>query len=124
MSNRVFTVVSGGQTGVDRGALDAALDGGCRCAGWCPEGRCAEDGPLATRYPLRELPGGGYRERTRCNVRDSDATLIIHFGELSGGTALTLRDCQALGRPHLLLDAEQLPLSAALRAVSRFVAEC
>lgn len=100
-----IVIVSGGQTGVDRGALDAALEAGTPCGGWCPQGRLAEDGAIPARYPLRELPGGGYRERTRRNVEDSDATVVIHFGELEGGTALTLDLCRELGRPHLVVDA-------------------
>jgi len=70
-------VVSGGQTGVDRGALDAALDLGFPCGGWCPEGRQAEEGVIPARYPLNELIGGGYEERTQKNVEDSDGTLVI-----------------------------------------------
>jgi len=72
--------ISGGQTGVDRGALDAALDVGAPCGGWCPVGRKAEDGVIAPRYPLVELPGRGYLPRTRRNVLDSDATLVVTFG--------------------------------------------
>jgi hypothetical protein len=60
----VKKIVSGGQTGVDRGALDAALHYDFPCGGWCPPGRKAEDGPIPTAYPLSEMPKGGYRERT------------------------------------------------------------
>ena len=70
-------IVSGGQTGVDRAALDAALALGMRCGGWCPAGRWAEDGPIDPRYPLRETPSGDPAQRTEWNVRDSDATLIL-----------------------------------------------
>src|SRR5210317_1948565 len=87
VSDARLRIVSGGQTGVDRGALDAALTLGRVCGGWCPEGRLADDGPIPARYPLQELPGGGYRARTRRNVRDSDATLIVTFGAPTGGTA-------------------------------------
>jgi hypothetical protein len=93
---------------VDRGALDAALAAGFCCGGWCPEGRLAEDGVIPKQYPLRELSGGGYENRTVENVRDSDGTLIIHFGSVTGGTRLTVEACGALGRPYLLVDGAQL----------------
>ena len=82
-------IVSGGQTGVDRGALDAALECGVPCGGWCPKGRRAEDGFISDRYPLKETDSTDYRQRTEWNVRDSDGTLILHRGPLEGGTALT-----------------------------------
>jgi hypothetical protein len=99
-------LVTGGQTGVDRGALDAALAIGFPCGGWCPTGRRAEDGPLPRRYPLRELPDGTYADRTEQNVRDSDATLILAPARLTGGTRLTLDCCKRHARPHLVA---QLP---------------
>jgi hypothetical protein len=68
-------LVSGGQTGVDRAALDAALELGVPCGGWCPKGRRAEDGRIDGRYPLAETPSADYGERTRRNVGDSDGTL-------------------------------------------------
>ena len=116
-------IVSGGQTGVDRGALDAALDCGVRCGGWCPQGRLAEDGRIPDHYPLREL-AGGYVERTRRNVEDSDGTLIIHFGALTGGTLATLEFCVALGRPFHLVDGNDVPASEAAAGVRRFVEGC
>jgi hypothetical protein len=98
-------VGAGGQTGVDRGALDAALYFGMPCGGWCPEGRQAEDGQISGRYPLTELPGAGYLARTRKNVEDSDATLIVTFGPPIGGTARVLEHCLRVGKPHLVIDA-------------------
>lgn len=79
-------IISGGQTGVDRGALEAALEAGIECGGTCPAGRKAEDGIIPEIYPLTELESTVYSDRTRKNVIDSDATLIIHFGRLEGGT--------------------------------------
>jgi hypothetical protein len=111
-------IVSGGQTGADRGALDAALAAGFPCGGWCPEGRLAEDGVIPGRYPLRELAGGSYEDRTVANVRDSDATLIIHFGPITGGTRLTVEACEQLGRPCELVDASMTPAQAAERAAA------
>ena len=117
LSGRALKIVSGGQTGVDRGALDAALAAGAPCGGWCPRGRRAEDGPIPARYPLVETDSPDYTVRTRANVADSDATLIIAFGTPSGGTALTIDYCQELDRPWLLIDAEQeAPAEAAVRA--------
>ncbi len=117
----MLKIVSGGQTGVDRAALDVALEFGLPCGGWCPEGRLAEDGPIADRYPLRVLPGGDYRARTRANIVDSDGSLIVYFEEPEGGTALTLRFCLELGRPFKLLDGEEIPPRRGALALARFV---
>ena len=97
-------IVSGGQTGVDRAALDVALDLGIPCGGWCPLGRLAEDGPIPGRYPLGETASAEYAERTRLNVRDSDATLILTRGAPTGGTAYTIEMAKQLGRPILVVD--------------------
>jgi hypothetical protein len=114
-------IVSGGQTGVDRGALDAALEAGGPCGGWCPQGRVAEDGTIPEKYPLRELPGAGYAERTRRNVSDSDGTLVLSFAKPGRGTALTRRHAKALGKPLLVLDCERVEAAAAARAVRAFI---
>lgn len=92
---------SGGQTGVDRGALLAALDVGLPCGGWCPRGRVAEDGRVPDLFPLEETPLADYFQRTEWNVRDAEATLALHGGELEGGTAYTVRVAERLGRPWL-----------------------
>ena len=97
-------VVSGGQAGVDRAALDAAITLGLPIGGWCPLGRRAEDGPIPERYPLRETPSADYAERTEWNVRDSDATLILHRGPMTGGTRLTAELARRLGKPLLARD--------------------
>ncbi len=102
-------VVSGGQTGVDRAALDVALELGIPCGGWCPRERRAEDGVILWRYPLREADSPKYALRTRLNVRDSDGTLILHRGPLSGGTALTLRLARALDKPVFTVDLDHPP---------------
>jgi hypothetical protein len=91
-------IVSGGQTGVDRAALDVALEVGIPCEGWCPRGRKAEDGGIAARYPLQETPSARYAERTEWNVRDSDGTLILTAGPPVGGTALTIACASRLGK--------------------------
>ena len=82
-------IVSGGQTGVDRAALDAALSLAFPCGGWVTWDRMAEDGVISDRYPLIALPKGGYRQRTRLNVSDSDGTAILYNESLKGGTRLT-----------------------------------
>src|SRR5262249_20137195 len=87
----IARLVSGGQTGVDRAALDAALEVGVPCGGWCPKGRKAEDGRIDDRYPLCETPSAAYSQRTRWNVRDSDGTLVLAWGEPTGGTLLTVK---------------------------------
>jgi putative molybdenum carrier protein len=115
-------IVCGGQTGVDRGALDAALAADFECGGWVPGDRTAEDGVIPERYPLVALPYGNYRQRTRLNVVDSDGTVILYEGCLSGGTRLTRDLCELLGRPCLLISASETPDSiAAAEAVLKFV---
>lgn len=102
-------IVSGGQTGVDRGALDAALVSGFECGGWAPGDRMAEDGIIPDWYPLTILPNGNYRQRTRLNVVDSDGTAILYDGSLSGGTRLTRDLCKLLNRPCILVSARETP---------------
>ncbi len=102
----VRSVVSGGQTGVDRAALDVARELGIPCGGWCPRGRRAEDGPIPESYPLRETPSAAYPERTGWNVRDSDGTLVITRGRPRGGTALTLSVARRAGKPAVIADLE------------------
>mgnify|MGYP001396255095 CR=1 FL=1 len=97
-------IVSGGQTGVDRAALDVALALGIECGGWCPRGRRAEDGPIPERYPLRETASRRYEERTEANVRDSDATLVLTRGVPTGGTALTCELARRYARPCMVVD--------------------
>ena len=98
----ISRIVSGGQTGVDRAALDVALERGIPCGGWCPRGRLAEDGPIDRRYPLSETPQARPAQRTRWNVRDSDGTLLLLPAEPSGGSALTLAAARARGKPVIV----------------------
>lgn len=102
-------IVSGGQTGVDRAALDAAIALGLDHGGWCPRGRLAEDGRIPDRYRLNETDSPEYRDRTEQNVLDSDATLILCRGQLSGGTELTLHLVRHHGRAHLVVDLDEPP---------------
>ena len=97
-------IVSGGQTGADRAALDWAIANGVPHGGWCPKGRRAEDGEIPARYELRETESDTYEERTRLNVRDSDGTVIFSIAaELKGGSAVTEMLARELGRPVLHL---------------------
>lgn len=97
-------IVSGGQTGVDRAALDAAIKLGVPHGGWVPKGRLAEDGPLPPLYKLIETPTDNYAERTEKNVVDSDGTLIISRGTPTGGTDFTRRMALKHGRQILHID--------------------
>lgn len=105
----VVKIISGGQTGVDRAALDAALDLGIPVGGWCPRGRLAEDGTIPHRYPLREAPTASYPERTLLNVRDSDGTLVLSWGSPTDGTALTIHLAETMEKPCLVLDLMSAP---------------
>jgi len=118
-------IISGGQTGVDRAALDVALRYGIPCGGWCPVGRLDEFGAIPQHYPLQELKEGrssdrasggleiaapcsqwdSFTERTWRNVIDSDGTLIIYDRQLGGGTEETVHFCRQLNRPHQVIDA-------------------
>ncbi len=100
-------VVSGGQTGVDRAALDWACNHRIPHGGWCPQGRRASDGTLSLKYQLRETESGGYRQRTKLNVQDSDATLILNAGELDGGTLQTQQFAERMGNPHVVVQLDQ-----------------
>ncbi len=97
-------IVSGGQTGVDRAALDVAWEAGLEQGGWCPKGRIAEDGVLDSGYRLDETPSSDYAQRTAWNVRDSDATLIITTGLPTGGTAYTIEVAESLDKPLLVVN--------------------
>lgn len=102
-------IVSGGQTGVDRAALDAAIACGLPHGGWCPRGRRAEDGRIPDHYRLQEMPDENYAARTRQNVIDSDGTLILHRASLVTGTALTKQVAEQLGKPLLVINLANAP---------------
>jgi len=129
-------IVSGGQTGVDRGALDAALVAGFPCGGWCPADRSAADGEIPERYPLTPLenPAAGssqvstarrvaeqYRARTLKNIQDSDGTVILHSGALFGGTLLTQKFCVREKKPLIALDAQGITNLRAAATIVQFI---
>lgn len=105
----IARIISGGQTGVDRAALDVALVLGIACGGWCPRGRLAEDGVIAARYPLYEAPSGDYAVRTEWNVRDADGTIALTKGEPEGGTRLTVEIARRHRKPCLQVDLRNPP---------------
>jgi hypothetical protein len=115
MRKVISKIVSGGQTGVDRAALDVALDLGVVCGGWCPKGRLAEDGPIPECYPLEETTLPVYPQRTEWNVRDSDGTLVLTIGQAKGGTALTLEMARRQKKPRLVVNLQDHPDVNAVR---------
>ena len=141
---KALKIISGGQTGVDRAALDVALRHGINCGGWCPAGRLDEFGKIPDRYPVQELeqgnkegrsldrPGGLetaapwekpdiFAKRTLANVRDSNGTIIIHCDGLRAGTAYTVECCKHLQRPHQLIDASKTSAEGAARLIGDLV---
>ncbi len=118
----VERIVSGGQTGVDRAALDVARRLGIAHGGWCPRGRWAEDGVIPEHYHLQETPGHACEERTEWNVRDADATVIFSIStELTGGSAYTRWVAQQLGKPWLHLARASCPVEEAARRLREFL---
>jgi hypothetical protein len=116
-------IISGGQTGVDRAALDVALKHGIDCGGWCPAGRLDEFGRIPDRYPVEELEEGSFAERTLQNVKDSEGTIVIYLNELLGGTDYAVRCCKQLQHQHKLINAANLSSQAAAKLIVDFVHE-
>lgn len=111
-AHRPRRIISGGQTGVDRAALDAAMELAIPHGGWCPRGRLAEDGAIPARYDLHETAAAEYADRTERNVLDADATLILHRGPLRGGTLLTRGLAARHKKPCLAVDlADPAPVA-------------
>lgn len=118
----IAKIISGGQTGVDRAALDVAIQLGIPHGGWVPKGRLTEDGPLPQTYALRETPTAVYAERTEKNVVDSDGTLIISRGELTGGSDYTREMALKHNRPWLHVDLNETAAFRAARAIVEWLA--
>ena len=101
----VKQIISGGQTGVDRAALDFSIQVGIACGGWVPKGRIAEDGIIPAKYPnLKEAEAENPKLRTELNVRDADGTLLITRGTPTGGSGFTVEVATCLGKPFLHID--------------------
>jgi hypothetical protein len=112
-------IISGGQSGVDRAALDVAIDLGFPHGGWVPNGRTAEDGVIEAKYHVTETPNSSSQERTEWNIRDSNATLILIKKKLIGGTELTWHVANEMGRPVLLVELQSTNPTEVERAVER-----
>jgi hypothetical protein len=101
-------IISGGQTGVDRAALDIAIALNIAHGGWCPKGRLAEQGSIIPKkYLLKETYSSDYAERTKLNIKDSDGTLILIFKrplQDKSGTRLTIEESRKKHKPHLLIE--------------------
>ncbi len=119
----VEKIVTGGQTGADRAALDTALELDLAVGGWVPQGRWAEDGAVPAHYPnLREAESREPAVRTELNVRDSDATVVLSHGEPSGGSAFTLEVAKRIGRPFLHIDLSGTSIRDAARQLREWLA--
>jgi len=115
-------LISGGQTGADRGALDAALSIGFPVGGFCPKGRRAEDGVIPERYPLQETASAEYPQRTQWNVLEADATIIFTWGiPPSRGCALTDRLAKEAGKACGLIDIKEMSEEEAAEIVIAFI---
>lgn len=121
---RLEKIISGGQTGADRAALDAAIERGLQAGGWVPKGRLAEDGAIPARYTgLVETWSSDPAVRTVRNVDDSDATLIVSHGPPAGGSLLTLEAARRDRKPVLHLDIHQLAPDLAAARCREWLAE-
>lgn len=116
-------IISGGQTGADRAALDFAVAAGIEHGGFVPKGRWAEDGPLPDRYNLVETVSEDVNERTERNVRSADLTLILSHGPLTGGSLHTLECARLAGRPCMVVDLGGTDIDAAAAMVAAWLAE-
>ncbi|GIU82043.1 MAG: hypothetical protein D6687_04350 [Acidobacteria bacterium] len=119
---KIRKIVSGGQTGADRAALDFALEAGVETGGFVPKGRLAEDGRIDEKYPnLIETETEDYSERTLLNVINSDATIILSHGELTGGSLFTKQCAEVHGKPFLHIDFDKLSIEEAAQKAANWL---
>ncbi|MEZ5993157.1 MAG: putative molybdenum carrier protein [Planctomycetota bacterium] len=119
----VATIISGGQTGAERGALDAAIELGIPHGGTCPKGRPAEDGVIPAKFILKESNGKDTPDRTEPNVANSDGTMIFTFGRLTGGSKVTAEFARKHGKQWLHLDLNAEATDYAVKCVREWLAE-
>jgi len=116
-------IISGGQTGADRAALDFAIKFNIEHGGWIPKGRRTENGPLPLLYELKEMDTQDYKKRTRQNILDSHGTIIIFRGKLTGGSKLTQSYAKVIGRPNCSIDLLQTEEFEAALIIKSFISE-
>lgn len=116
-------IINGGQTGVDRGALDACPDNKFPSGGWCPKNRLAEDGKINPGYPLHETKDRNYDTRTRKNVQNSTGTLIITSGNLSGGTLLTCQTANKQNKPVMIISPAKSEFDKGIFEITNWIKE-
>lgn len=117
----VKKIISGVQTGADRAALDCAIANNIPHGGWVPKGRNAEDGIIPETYEVQESPSKDYKRRTELNVRDSDGTLILTHGKLTGGSTLTLKYAQKHDKPCLHINLDETSESKAAKQINQWI---
>lgn len=120
-TTRIAKIVSGGQTGSDRGGLDAAIHCGLPHGGWCPKGRHAEDGVIPAPYHLKETSSADYLARTEANVVDSHCTVIFSHGPLEGGSLETARVATKHKKPCLHLDLDDVSRHNAVHMIIKWL---
>ena len=109
----ITKIISGGQTGADRAALDFAIKHSISYGGWVPKGRRTENGTLPEKYQLQEMPTDEYSKMTEQNIVDSDATLILSHASLTGGSALTQSLAEKHGKPCIHIDLSKVGMRKA-----------
>ena len=119
----ISKIISGGQTGVDRAALDVAIEMGLPYGGWLPRGRKTEDGELSAKYKMKEMQVFSYSKRTEQNVIDSEGTLIISRGTLKGGSELTREMAMRHERPCLHVDLSTVNTFQAAKDISAWIVQ-